>query len=83
MIFEHEIDLKKYLSIYFGQNSRYRLISICTHIGKSGSTGHYITYCLNKESNKWYKFNDSSCGMCDKYELKKDSPYLLLYEMIM
>jgi ubiquitin C-terminal hydrolase len=83
LIFEHEIDLKKYLSIYFGQNSRYRLISICTHIGKSGSTGHYITYCLNKENNIWYKFNDSSCGICDKYELKKDSPYLLLYEMIM
>ena len=83
LIFEHEIDLKKYLSIYFGQNSRYRLISICTHIGKSGSTGHYITYCLNKEKNIWYKFNDSLYGMCDKYELKKDSPYLLLYEMIM
>ena len=82
LIFEHEIDLKKYLTVNMRLYSRYRLISICTHIGESGSTGHYITYCLNKENNKWYEFNDSKVNICEEEDIYKGSPYLLLYEMI-
>ena len=82
--FENEIDLKDYLSIYFRQNTKFRLCSICTHIGKSGMTGHYITYCLDKNKNIWYKFNDSWCDeVKDKSEMKKNSPYLLIYEQVL
>ena len=80
--FSHEIDLKKYLSLYFGQKTKYKLVAICTHIGSSGPCGHYIAYCLNKKTGNWYRFNDSSCRMVDKYQLNSDSPYLLIYEMI-
>jgi ubiquitin carboxyl-terminal hydrolase 8 len=82
VVIDDPLDLTKYV---IGQQQKllYNLIGVCKHLGRSGSTGHYIAYCKNKEKNIWYKFNDSSCGICDKYELKKDSPYLLLYEMIM
>ena len=82
LIFNHEIDLQKYISFYFGQKTKYKLVSICTHIGSSGPTGHYIAYCLCKRNNQWYKFSDSSYYKCEKYELNNNSPYLLLYEMI-
>ena len=83
LIFNHEIDLKEYLSLYWGQKTKYKLVAICTHLGESGSTGHYITYCLNKEDNKWYKFNDSYVNRCEEEDIYNGSPYLLLYEMIL
>ena len=83
LIFEDEIDLKDYLSIYFRQKTKFKLCSICTHIGTSGQFGHYITYCLDKNKNIWYKFNDSNCGeVKDKSEMKRNSPYLLIYELL-
>ena len=82
LIFEHVIDLKPYIGFYFGQRSKYKLIAVCTHIGYSGATGHYIAYCLDTKNDRWYKFNDSSCRFCDKYELNGNSPYLLIYELI-
>ena len=81
LIFEHKIDLKKFLSNYYGQRTEYKLVSICTHKGSSGSSGHYIAFCLDKINDQWYQFNDSSCKKCDKYELKRNSPYILIYEL--
>ena len=80
--FEYEMDVKDFCSVYFGQRTKYKLISICSHRGNSGPTGHYYAYCLDKKNNKWYRFDDSSCKECDRYELKKYSPYLLIYELI-
>ena len=81
--FEHEIDIKDYLSQYFGQKTKYRLCSVCTHIGSSGQMGHYIAYCLDKSNGIWYKFNDLNCKKVDDLnELKSCSPYLLIYELI-
>ena len=80
--FDFEIDLKDYISFYFGQKTKYRLMAICTHIGSSGPTGHYVAYCYNKKEDTWYNFNDSSCRPCSKNGLNYNSPYLLIYEMI-
>ena len=82
LILEFEIDLKNYISFYFGQKTKYRLMAICTHIGHSGPTGHYVAYCYNKKNDSWYNFNDSSCRQCGKNGLNYNSPYLLIYEMI-
>ena len=83
LIFDHEIDLQNYISLYCGQKTKYKLVAICTHLGDSGSTGHYITYCLNKKNNKWYEFNDSNVNICEEEDIYKGSPYLLLYEIIL
>ena len=83
LFFDEEIDLKEYLSLFYGQKTKYKLCAVCTHIGSSGQSGHYITFCLDKRNNEWYKFNDSSCKRIkDKSELKKNSPYLLIYEQL-
>ena len=83
LIFEHEIDLQNYISLYYDQKTKYKLVAICTHLGSSGQTGHYITFCLNKENNKWYEFNDSKVNICKKEDIYAGSPYLLLYEIIL
>ena len=80
--FEHEMDVKDFCSFYFGQRTKYKLVSICTHKGSSGPNGHYYAYCLNKKIDKWYIFDDTSCKECDKYELRRHNPYLLIYELI-
>ena len=83
MKFDFEIDLKPFLSFYNGQKTKYKLVAVCTHMGYSGASGHYIAYCLNKSNGNWYNFNDSSCRKCDKYEVYNNSPYLLIYEIIL
>ena len=56
----------------------YELIAVSTHLGDSGNTGHYITYCKDISSeNTWYKFNDSMVNLSSFEETKKNSPYLL------
>ena len=81
--FDFEIDLKEFLSFYNGQKTKYKLVAVCTHMGYSEASGHYIAYCLNKSNGNWYNFNDSSCRKCDKYEVYNNSPYLLIYENIL
>ena len=41
-----------------------------------------MSHCKNRENNVWYEFNDSSCNICDKKDIYRGSPYLLLYERI-
>ena len=57
----------------------YELIAVCTHIGKSGNTGHYIAYCKD-QYNLWHKFNDSSYDDCNFSEINSYSPYLLIFK---
>ena len=57
----------------------YELISVSTHIGISGNSGHYIAYCKNS-NDKWYKFNDSSVKESNSDDVYSNSPYLLIYK---
>ena len=82
IIFDEEIDITKYVNFNFGINIKYQLISVCTHYGDSGSYGHYVAFCKNKNNNKWYVFNDSYCTECNKNDIHNGTPYLLLYERI-
>ena len=83
LIFDHEINLRNYISLYGGQKTKYKLVAICTHLGSSGQTGHYITFCLNKGNNEWYEFSDSDVNKREEKDIYKGSPYLLLYEIIL
>ena len=79
--FDEEIDITNFVNFDYKQKFKYRLLSVCTHYGNSGSSGHYIAFCRNKD-NRWYEFNDSSCSECSKNSIYGGSPYLLLYERI-
>ena len=59
----------------------YELVAVSTHIGRSGDSGHYISYCKD-QNDLWYLFNDSSHSNCDFEEAKKHSPYLLIFKRI-
>ena len=80
--FEEIIDITEFINFNFGCRIKYRIIGVCTHLGISGSFGHYIAYCRHRENGQWYNFNDSSCTKCNKSEIYGGSPYLLLYEKI-
>ena len=82
LVFDEMIDITNYINFNFGKRIIYRLLGVCTHLGFSGASGHYIAYCRNNRTGKWYNFNDSSCRECSMHEIYGGSPYLLLYEQI-
>ena len=80
--FDETIDITPFVAINFGIPFKYRIVGVCTHLGYSGSFGHYIAYCKHRITEKWYKFNDSSVSECSGRDIYGGSPYLLLYEKI-
>ena len=77
------IDITKYMSFDYGKPIKYKILGICSHLGISGSSGHYIAYCRNKQDGKWYQFNDSFVTQCKLEEINNGgNPYLLLYEKL-
>jgi len=81
--YQNELDITKYMSYNDGKPIKYKLLTICSHMGSSGSFGHYIAYCRHKENGKWYQFNDAFVSECRQEEIiNGGDPYLLLYEKI-
>ena len=78
--FDEVIDITNFVNFNFGCPIKYRIICVCTHLGYSGSFGHYIAYCKHRKERVWYKFNDSTFKKCSGDEIYGGSPYLLLYE---
>ena len=56
--YSETIDLKEYVEIN-NDSFIYDLRCIVTHIGPSGTAGHYISFCFLESYNKWFKFDDS------------------------
>ena len=82
LIFDEMIDITRFINFNFGKNIIYQISGVCTHLGSSGPSGHYIAYCRNKQNGLWYNFNDSCVRQVQKDEIYNGSPYLLLYEQI-
>ena len=82
LIFDEIIDITQFIDFNFGKKIMYQISGVCTHLGSSGPSGHYIAYCKNKQTGLWYNFNDSYVRQCSKDEIYNGSPYLLLYEQI-
>ena len=82
LIFDEMIDITRFINFNFGKNIIYQISGVCTHLGSSGPSGHYIAYCRNKQNGLWYNFNDSCVRQVQKDEIYNGSPYLLLYEKI-
>ena len=68
---------------------RFFLCGIITHLGKSGSDGHFIAYCRNHVDDPFLCYNDamvSKASLYDAMETKisnndseKKTPYVLFY----
>ena len=80
-----------FTNIAKNQNSikKYFLCGIITHLGKSGSDGHFIAYCRNNVNDNFFCYNDASVSPCSvkdamsakisEKEAEKKTPYILLY----
>ena len=76
------INITKFIPYDYKQQIKYQILCICTCYSSFGSND-YVAYCRNKETNKWYGFNDSVCTeVKNKNDIYGGSPYLLLYERI-
>ena len=82
--YSEEIDITKYINFDFKKQIKYRILGVCSHLGVSGISGHYISFCKNKKTGKWYIFNDSIVSICNSISeiINYGNPYLLLYEQI-
>ena len=79
---EEFIDISKYVESKM-DNTNYRLISLITHYGKSGTAGHYIAFCYVQRENAWFKFNDAIVERSSFDIAKNDGDsYVLIYQRI-
>ena len=80
--FYENLDLNNYIGLkQTGYN--YKLIGVITHIGESSMSGHFIAYCKDPITNKWYKYNDaivSDVNDFNKEVINFANPYLLFYQ---
>ena len=81
-------------NIIYNQNSskRFYLCGIITHLGESGSGGHFIAYCRNNPNDNFICYNDAAVSPVDindamackisANDLEKKTPYILLYHYL-
>jgi ubiquitin C-terminal hydrolase len=57
----------------------YDLFATVNHLGSSGG-GHYTANCKQKQSNRWYKFDDNWVSEIDSGQVITGATYMLFYE---
>ena len=88
--FEETLDFTDKNIIINNQSyKKYYLCGIITHLGESGSSGHFIAYCRNNLNDNFLCYNDdsvSTVGLLDAMSAKisyeaneRKTPYILLY----
>ena len=75
--FDKIIDITNFVSPEFGTSNEYRLNCVCYKTETKN-----VSYCWNKDSEKWYIFDDSSFNECEEKDIYLGNPYLLLYERL-
>ena len=80
--FREDLDLTNYVEEKsFG--CKYQLIGVITHLGESGMSGHFISFCKDPFTFKWYKFNDAIVSLVEDFKkevIDFGMPYLLFYQ---
>jgi len=75
------LDLSRHLLVPNANNENppiYDLYAVSNHYGSMGG-GHYTAYAMNKETKKWYKFDDSWTAEVNEREVVTSSAYVLFY----
>ena len=76
------LDLSNYIE-YKNTGTNYKLIGVITHIGESSMSGHFIAYCRDPITEKWYKYNDAIVNEVNNFQndvINFAMPYLLFYQ---
>ena len=82
IIFEEYLNLENYIE-YKNAGYQYKLMGVITHIGESSMSGHFIAYCLDPITSKWYKYNDAIVNEVTNFQnevINFAMPYLLFYQ---
>jgi len=58
--------------------NKYKLICVINHSGQLNN-GHYYTYCLDADTDKWFEFNDINVNEISPSVVKTSTAYLLFY----
>lgn len=69
---------KEFIGSPLSSSSEYDLLGIVNHRG-SFNGGHYVAYCKNAETGRWYEFDDSRVRVVSEEELMNVQAYLLFY----
>ena len=88
--FEETLDFtNKNLIVNENSTKKFFLCGIITHLGESGSGGHFIAYCRKSFNDNFLCYNDSAVtpvGVLDamsakisQRDIEKKTPYILLY----
>jgi ubiquitin C-terminal hydrolase len=80
--FNLELNLYNYIE---DKNSgyMYELIGVVTHMGESGSAGHFIATCKSPKDRQWYQFNDDLVFPVTNFQqqlLNYAMPYILFFK---
>ena len=82
--FYTELNLSNFIqSRINNENILYDLIGVVTHMGESGSSGHFIATCKSPIDNLWYQYNDDLVFKIDNFTnqiLNYAMPYILFYQ---
>ncbi|KAH3759413.1 ubiquitin carboxyl-terminal hydrolase 15 [Pelomyxa schiedti] len=74
------LDMSKRILSNTGESLVYDLYAVSNHMG-SMSGGHYTAYAKNKDSNKWFNFDDSSVSHTAANNISHSMAYVLFYKL--
>jgi len=83
--FTEFLDIGSYVRNNNNNPCNYKLIGVVTHMGESGSSGHFVAFCRSPIDEQWYNYNDDLCFPVNNF--KKDvidyaMPYILFYQKV-
>jgi ubiquitin C-terminal hydrolase len=81
--FPEILDLRAYFEASQMVGGIYELIGVVTHMGESGSSGHFVATCKSPRDHKWYQYNDDLVFYQSDFQkqiLNYAMPYILFYQ---
>lgn len=60
----------------------YKLFAVTVRIGYNIETGHYYTFALHHENQRWWSFDDEFVSSVNESEVHTQNAYLLFYQRI-
>ena len=78
------LDLNNYIE-YKNTGTQYKLIGVINHIGENSISDHFIAYCRDPITEKWYIYNDDIVNEIKNFQnevINFANPYLLFYQKI-
>jgi ubiquitin C-terminal hydrolase len=75
------LNISPYCTSDVDSNTIFDLQSVVIHHGAGFQSGHYTSFCFNRETDTWFHFNDNNVDVASEEEVKSGSgAYILFYE---